>query len=70
MSDETSGATTDQAKGRLKQAAGSLTGDDDLKREGERDETGGKVKDKIDSVKDAAHDAVDSVKDKFGGSKD
>lgn len=50
--------TSDQAKGRVKQAAGDLTDDDDLKREGKADETGGKIKDKVG-------DAVDSVKDKF-----
>lgn len=49
---------SDQAKGRVKQAAGDLTDDDDLKREGMADETGGKIKDKVG-------DAVDSVKDKF-----
>lgn len=61
------GGTADQAKGRVKQAAGSLTGDEELEREGEVDETSGKVKSKIDDAKDAAHDAVDSVKDKFTG---
>jgi uncharacterized protein YjbJ (UPF0337 family) len=33
----------DQAKGKLKQAVGILTGDDDLKAEGQVDETVGKV---------------------------
>lgn len=47
---------TDQAKGRIKQAAGDLTGDDELKRDGQTDEAAGKVKDKIG-------DAVDKVKD-------
>ena len=41
------GSDFDQAKGRVKQAAGDLTDNDDLKREGKADETGGKVKDKI-----------------------
>lgn len=54
---------TDQAKGRVKQAAGDLTGDDELRREGQQDETAGKVKDKIDDAKDSVNDAVDSVKD-------
>ncbi len=56
---------TDQAKGRVKQAAGDLTGDDELRREGQQDETAGKVKDKIDDAKDSVNDAVDSVKDKL-----
>lgn len=55
----------DQAKGRIKQAIGDLAGDSDLKREGRRDEQGGKVKDAVESVKDKLDDAVDAVKDKF-----
>ena len=35
--------TADQAKGRIKQAVGTLTGDADLKAEGQVDETVGKV---------------------------
>jgi uncharacterized protein YjbJ (UPF0337 family) len=53
---------TDDAKGRLKEAAGSLTGDDDLKREGKADQAGAAVKDKLEDAKDAAGDAVDRVK--------
>lgn len=34
----------DQAKGKVKQAVGTLTGDDDLKAEGRADEAMGKVK--------------------------
>jgi len=40
---------SDQAKGRLKKAAGALTGNKKLQREGRVQETKGKVKDKIDS---------------------
>lgn len=47
---------TDDAKGRVKEAAGSLTGDDELKREGKRDQAAGTVKEK-------ASDAVDKVRD-------
>ncbi len=43
---------TDKAKGRIKQAAGELTDDKDLKREGELDEFGGKAKDAVDKIKD------------------
>ncbi len=49
---------SDQVSGRAKQAAGDLTDDDELKREGKADETAGKVKKGVS-------DAVDSVKDKF-----
>ena len=54
----------DQLKGRLKQAAGDIADDDRLRDEGERDETAGKVKDKIGDAKDKLEDLVDGVKDK------
>jgi uncharacterized protein YjbJ (UPF0337 family) len=40
----------DEAKGRLKEAAGSLTGDDDLKREGKVDQASGKAKNGVEKV--------------------
>ena len=63
------GENLDKAKGRVKQAAGDLTDNDDLHREGKADERGGKVKDKIDDLKDKATDAVDKVKDKIDSSR-
>ena len=42
----------DEAKGRIKEAAGDLTGDKDLENEGKADKAGGTVKDAVDSVKD------------------
>ncbi|MET0325388.1 MAG: CsbD family protein [Ilumatobacteraceae bacterium] len=45
-------ATADEAKGRIKEAAGDLTDNDDLKTEGKADQVGGKIKDAVDSVKD------------------
>jgi uncharacterized protein YjbJ (UPF0337 family) len=54
----------DQAKGRVKQAAGDLTGNKDLKNEGKADESAGKVKEFLDDAKDKAEDMVDKVKDK------
>lgn len=54
----------DKATGKVKQAAGDLTGDKDLKREGKKDEAAGKVKDAIDTAKDKLSDAVDAVKNK------
>ncbi len=56
---------TDQAKGRIKQAAGDLTDNDDLKREGKADETAGKVKDAMGDAKDKFDDVVDDVKRKL-----
>jgi uncharacterized protein YjbJ (UPF0337 family) len=43
---------TDDLKGRVKEAAGDLTDDDDLKREGQVDQGKGKVKDFVDRVGD------------------
>ncbi len=57
--------TMDEMKGRIKQAAGDLTDNDELRREGERDEAAGKVKDVVENVKDKVNDAVDAIKDKF-----
>jgi uncharacterized protein YjbJ (UPF0337 family) len=54
----------DQAKGKIKQAAGDLTGDDDLKREGKIDEAGGKMKQDVQKAKDKLGDMVDDMKDK------
>lgn len=50
--------TTDTAKGRLKQAAGDLTGDDDLRREGKVDEASGTVKEKVGKAADKVKDAL------------
>ena len=43
----------DEAKGRVKKAAGELTGDDKLKREGQMDKAAGKAKQGVDKAKDA-----------------
>ncbi len=58
------GDQIDQAKGRVKQAAGDLTDDADLKREGKLDEVGGKVKEAFGDLKDRAEDAVDNLREK------
>ena len=48
-------------KGRAKEAAGSLTDNDDLRREGKVDQTSAKVKDKAEDAVDAVKDKVDRV---------
>ena len=50
-------ANIDKLKGRVEQAAGDLTGDDELKRRGKVDEAAGKAKSSIEK-------GVDWVKDK------
>ena len=59
------GEHMDEIKGRVKQAAGNLTGDQKLEREGKADRTGSTVKEKIDTARDKADDMVDKVKDKL-----
>ena len=48
----------DEAKGRLKEAGGDLTGDKDLKNEGKVDRASGKVKDKVGDAADKAKGVV------------
>ncbi len=48
----------DEAKGRAKEAAGSLKADPDLKREGKIDQGVGKAKKSVDKVADMAKDAL------------
>jgi uncharacterized protein YjbJ (UPF0337 family) len=49
----------DEGKGRLKEAAGDLTGDQDLKNEGRVDRASGTVKDKVGDAADKAKDVLD-----------
>jgi uncharacterized protein YjbJ (UPF0337 family) len=49
----------DEGKGRLKEAAGSLTGDDDLKNEGKADQAKASLKDKVDRAADKVKGALD-----------
>ncbi|MGZ4597502.1 MAG: CsbD family protein [Actinomycetes bacterium] len=58
------GEKTDKMSGRAKQAAGAVTGDEDLKREGERQEDKGKLTGKFDEAVDKARDVLEDLKDK------
>jgi uncharacterized protein YjbJ (UPF0337 family) len=49
---------TDDFKGRIKEAAGDLTGDKDLQREGKVDQATGKAKEGVERVSDAAKDIL------------
>ena len=50
--------TTDDLKGRGKEALGDLTDDDGLKREGKVDQATGTVKDKVGDASDKVKDAI------------
>ena len=54
----------DDIKGRVKEAAGALTDNDDLKREGKNDRAAASVKEGLDKVRDKIEDGIDSVKDR------
>jgi uncharacterized protein YjbJ (UPF0337 family) len=53
----------DDAKGRLKRAAGDLTGDDDLKRESRVDQATGAVKDGVEKASDRVKETVGKDRD-------
>ena len=53
-----SDGTIDTTKGRVKEAAGDLTDDKDLKNEGKVDKATGKVKDAVGDVADKAKDIL------------
>lgn len=48
----------DDAKGRVKEAAGDLTGDKDLKNEGKVDQAVGKVREGVEGAADRVKDAL------------
>jgi uncharacterized protein YjbJ (UPF0337 family) len=48
----------DDAKGRIKEAAGDLTDDKDLQREGKIDRAAGTAKEKVGEASDKAKDVV------------
>jgi uncharacterized protein YjbJ (UPF0337 family) len=48
----------DDAKGRVKEAAGDLTGDDKLKQEGKVDKATGRAKEGVEKVADKVKDAL------------
>ena len=50
---------TDDLKGRVKEAAGDLTNNPDLKREGKVDQAAGAMKEKVGDVADKVKDILD-----------
>ena len=51
-------ANMDEAKGRIKKAAGDMMDDDDMKKEGKADQMGAKVKEKAGDMVDKAKDVI------------
>lgn len=56
------GEIANKTKGRIKRAAGALTGNTDLEREGAADELTGEAQGAVEDVKHAAKQAVRAVK--------
>jgi uncharacterized protein YjbJ (UPF0337 family) len=57
------GKNVDEAKGRVKEAAGDLAQDKDLKREGKIDRATGDVKEKVGDASDKVKETVTSDDD-------
>ena len=55
------GGKADEVKGRIKEAAGALTGNDELREEGKKDQAVGKTKQAVQKVADTVKEAVDKV---------
>jgi uncharacterized protein YjbJ (UPF0337 family) len=56
------GGNMDEAKGRMKEAAGDMMDDDDLKKEGKTDQMGASIKEKADKVVDKAKEVINRDK--------
>ncbi|HZT25438.1 MAG TPA: CsbD family protein [Pseudolabrys sp.] len=56
--------SAEQAKGKVKETIGKVTGDAKLQGEGKGDQIAGKTKNAIGGAKDAAKEAVDELQDK------
>ena len=55
------GGKTDEVKGRIKEAAGALTGNDELRDEGKTDQAVGKVEQAVQKATDTVKKAVKKV---------
>jgi uncharacterized protein YjbJ (UPF0337 family) len=55
------GGNTDVVKGRIKEAAGALTGNDELREEGKTDQAVGKAKQAVQKAADTVKKAVKEV---------
>ena len=56
------GGKTDVVKGRIKEAAGALTGNDKLRAEGKTDQVVGKAKQVVENATDTVKRAVKKVR--------
>ena len=57
------GGKTDEVKGRIKEAAGALTGNDKLREEGKTDQAVGKAEQAVQKAADTVKEAMKKVID-------
>jgi len=57
------GEKTDQTKGRVKEAVGDITGNDELKHEGKADRLAGEAKEKLGDAREKVEEVIDKAKD-------
>lgn len=55
-------AKSEQVKGKVKEAAGVLTDNEKLEKEGKRDQLAGDAKDVVDDVADKAEEVIDDAR--------
>ena len=55
----------EEMKGRVKEAAGSLTGNGTLERDGAKDKMAAKAKAGVEEIRDKVEDGIDTVKERF-----
>lgn len=61
---------SDQVKGRTKEAAGILTGNEDLESEGKADRRTGEAKENVERAKDKVDEVIDKAKAKLDEATD
>lgn len=61
---------SDEAKGRVEEAVGALSGDEELQAEGKRDQRAGKAKNKAARLEEEVEHGIDKVKDAIESSVD
>jgi uncharacterized protein YjbJ (UPF0337 family) len=59
------GEKTDQVKGKVKEATGTLTGDKDRESEGKSDRRAGEAKENLGHAKDKVEEVINKAKDKI-----
>jgi uncharacterized protein YjbJ (UPF0337 family) len=53
---------SEEIKGRIKEAAGALTGDDKLRREGKLDQATGKIKEAVEKIVEKTKEGLNELR--------